>query len=113
MRAFQFKPRHPVTQLVFSPDGSALATAQPHTGVAVRDLATGEPLQVCPLPRSLHIDHVRFSPDGRFLAASHSRGLDAFLFDNEPATPAASYHYTLTNSYHWPCAGMPFATRMD
>lgn len=42
MQRFRFSPRHPIARLGFTPDGSGVVTAQPHTSVAVRDRSSGE-----------------------------------------------------------------------
>lgn len=41
MLRFAFRPRHPVTRVAFTADGSEVITAQPFTSVAVRDRLTG------------------------------------------------------------------------
>lgn len=69
---------HPVTHIVFSPDGSAVAVAQPHYGVTILDRATGGTIAVCAMPRRAALTGLTFCGGGRYLAAAHARGLEVF-----------------------------------
>lgn len=62
MLRFAFQPRHPVTQVAFTADGSEVVTAQPFTGIAVRNRLTGEPRVTFPLPRSPHVYRMEVHP---------------------------------------------------
>ena len=69
---------HPVTHIVFSPDGSAVAVAQPHHGVTLIERATGRTLAVCAMPRRGALTGLTFSGNGKFLAAASPKGLEVF-----------------------------------
>jgi WD40 repeat protein len=60
-------PLHGVT---FSPDGTLLAIGGPVGQVTLRDAATGAKKGVLSVDPKHRVTRVRFSPDGRFLAAS-------------------------------------------
>ncbi len=55
MLRFAFKPGHPVTRVAFTADGREVVTAQPFTGIAVRDRLTGEARITCVVPRAVAI----------------------------------------------------------
>src|SRR4051794_15809730 len=69
---------HPVTHIVFSPDGAAVAVAQPFHGVTILERATGRTLTVCAMPRRAALTSLTFSGNGKFLAAAHAKGLEVF-----------------------------------
>lgn len=50
MQRFRFTPRHPITRVAFTADGSGVITAQPHTAVTVRE-RTGETRRTFPTPK--------------------------------------------------------------
>jgi WD40 repeat protein len=52
MLRFAFKPRHPITRVAFTADGSEVVTAQPFTGIAVRDRFTGAARWTVPMPKA-------------------------------------------------------------
>jgi hypothetical protein len=79
---------HPVTHIVFGPDGNALAVAQPHYGVTVIERGTGRTVAVCEMPRRAALTGLTFCADGRFLAASHAKGTDVFdAHTGKPSLP--------------------------
>lgn len=41
MQRFRFSPRHPIVRVAFTPDGTGIVTARPHTSVDICDRATG------------------------------------------------------------------------
>jgi WD40 repeat protein len=69
---------HPVSHIVFAPDGSTVAVAQPHYGVTLLERATGQTLAVCAMPRRATLTGLTFCDDGKYLAASHAKGLEVF-----------------------------------
>lgn len=62
MLRFAFKPRHPVTKVAFTADGRELVTAQPFTGIAVRDTLTGVARVYVPMFRTAHIARLEVHP---------------------------------------------------
>jgi hypothetical protein len=77
MIPLQTASRHPVSHIVFSSDGTAVAVAQPHYGVTILDRATGGVLAVCAMPRRGELASLTFC-GGKYLAASHAKGLEVF-----------------------------------
>ncbi|MCI0701989.1 MAG: WD40 repeat domain-containing protein [Planctomycetia bacterium] len=69
---------HPVTHLLFSPDGATIAVAQPHSGVTLIERSTGHTLAVCAMPRRAILTGLTFCEDGRFLAAASAKGVEVF-----------------------------------
>jgi WD40 repeat protein len=69
---------HPVTHILFSPDGSAVAVAQPHSGVTILERATGRTLTTCTMPRHATLTGLTFCGGGRFLAAASAKGIVVF-----------------------------------
>ncbi len=74
MRSFQFKPRHPVARLAFTPDGRYVVTCQPHTAVCVRDVATGDAVRTIKTPGVTNFYSVAFEPDGGHGVVTSDRG---------------------------------------
>jgi hypothetical protein len=103
MIPLQTASRHPVSHILFSPDGSAVAVAQPHYGVTLLERATGRTLAVCEMPRRALLKDFAFCGDGRFFAAAHAKGLEVF----DTATGAPVYR-----NFHYPQA-FQLATRGD
>lgn len=62
MLRFAFKPRHPVTRVAFTADGREVITAQPFTGIAVRDRLTGVARVTHELPRAPVISRLEVHP---------------------------------------------------
>lgn len=80
MRSFQFKPRHPVARLAFTPDGRHVVTCQPHTAVCVRDVETGDAVRTIKTPGVTNFYSVVFEPDGdRTLVTSNRNAVCFFL----------------------------------
>lgn len=69
---------HPVTHIVFSPDGAAVAVAQPHHGVTLIERATGRTRTVCAMPRRGALTGLTFCGAGKFLATASAKGLEVF-----------------------------------
>jgi WD40 repeat protein len=84
---------HPVSHILFSPDDSAVAVAQPHYGVTLLERATGRTLAVCAMPRRTSLTGLTFCGAGRFLAAAHAKGVE--VFDATTGTSIAA-------SFRWP-----------
>jgi WD40 repeat protein len=62
MLRFAFKPRHPVTRVAFTADGQEVVTAQPFTGVAVRNRLTGVARVAFATPRAAVISSLAVHP---------------------------------------------------
>lgn len=69
---------HPVTNVVFSPDGAAVAVAQPQYGVTILERGTGRTVAVCAMPRRAGYTGLTFCGAGKYLAASHAKGFEVF-----------------------------------
>jgi WD40 repeat protein len=75
MLRFAFQPRHPITQVAFTADGSEIVTAQPFTGIAVRDRQTGESRANLPLEGTNAILSIRVHPELGWVIARTSRAI--------------------------------------
>ncbi len=73
MLRFQFKPRHPITRVAFTLDGRVV-TAQPFTGIAVRDRLTGEAQVRVALQKSAEIYQVTVHPVLGWVVVAASEG---------------------------------------
>jgi hypothetical protein len=93
MIPLQTASRHPVTNVAFSPDGSAVAVAQPFHGVTILDRATGRTLALCAMPRRAALTGLAFCGNGKYLAAAHAKGVEVF----DAATGAV-----LWQNFHYP-----------
>jgi WD40 repeat protein len=71
---FAFQPRHPITQVAFTADGREVVTAQPFTGIAVRDRLTGEPGVNFPLPKVTRFHALMVHPEFGWIASHTDRG---------------------------------------
>lgn len=88
MLRFAFKPRHPVTRVAFTADGSEIVTAQPFTGIAVRDRLTGVARVIVAATNATKYLALVAEPDTCLIAAHTERG--AILHDphsNRPVAP--------------------------
>jgi RNA polymerase sigma factor (sigma-70 family) len=65
--------RAPVGTLVFSPDGTLLASADSSHTTRVWDMTTNEVLCTC--DEYAYVTHMAFSPDGRFLVSNLGNGI--------------------------------------
>ncbi len=103
MRPFQFKPRHPVVKLGFTPDGRHFVTCQPHTAICLRDILTGDPVMTIPTPSTQLFHELVFDPNStRFLVITNRGGwwgnLDPLEFS---ILPTAGCHLgSVTSSGH-------------
>ena len=83
---------HPVTHVVFSPDGAAVAVAQPNYGVTILDRGTGRALAVGAMPRRAALTGLAFCGGGKYLAAAHAKGVE--VFDAATGAPVfKNFHY--------------------
>ncbi len=73
MLRFAFKPRHPVTRVAFTADGSEVVTAQPFTGIAVRDRLTGEARELVPDPKVAEYFALMVHPEFGWIASHTDR----------------------------------------
>jgi len=78
MNAIQTTSRHPVSDVVFSPDGATMAVAQPNYGVTLHDRATGQTIATVPVPRVAHFSAAAFCDGGTKLAIGSRQGLHIF-----------------------------------
>lgn len=78
MNALRTASGHPVTHVAFSPDGAFFATAQPHTGITLHDRSTGEPVRTVGSHRAATYSSLVFLDGAERVAASSSRGVEAF-----------------------------------
>lgn len=76
MHILRLPSGQPVTHVAFSPDGAALAGAQPHTGVTLLDRAAGGPTRTVGTRRATTYTSVVFLDGGAKVAASSSKGLE-------------------------------------
>src|SRR6266545_1012677 len=93
MIPLQLGSPHPVSHIIFSPDGSAVAVAQPHTGVTILERASGRTLAVCAMPRRAYLTGLTFCGNGRFVATAHAKGLEVF---------AATTGAPVFKNFHYP-----------
>jgi hypothetical protein len=93
MIPLQTASRHPVSHILFGPDGGTVAVAQPHYGVTILERATGRALAVCALPRRAALTGLTFCGDGKYLATSHAKGLE--IFETSTGRSTAATHYGL------------------
>ncbi|QJW96462.1 WD40 repeat domain-containing protein [Frigoriglobus tundricola] len=84
--------RHPVTHLLFSPDGSTIAVAQPHSGITLIERASGRTIAVCARPRHAGLTGLTFCGDGRFLAAASAKGIVVFDASTGARVLANAFH---------------------
>lgn len=84
MLRFAFKPRHPVTRVAFTADGREVITAQPFTGIAVRDRLTGVARWTHELARAATVSSLAVHPTLGVVFVHSSRGLELL----EPTTGA-------------------------
>ena len=82
---------HPVSHIVFDPAGATSAVAQPHHGVTLLERPTGRTIAVCAMPRRAALSGLTFCGDGKYLAASHAKGMD--VFDAATGASVGSTHY--------------------
>lgn len=75
MLRFAFKPRHPITQVAFTADGREVVTAQPFTGVAVRDRLSGTARFTFPMTRIPDILGIAVRADVDWIGVRSSAGI--------------------------------------
>ena len=78
MLEIQARARHPVSQVVFRPDGSAFALVQAHDGVTLCDRATGGVRATMPAPRAGEHVTTAFCGGSKLLVGTHQR---LYLYD--------------------------------
>lgn len=88
MIPLQTAASHPVSHIVFAPDGSTVAVAQPHYGVTLIERATGQTVAVCAMPRRATLSGLTFCGDGKYLAAASPKGLE--VFETATGAPVAA-----------------------
>jgi WD40 repeat protein len=66
---FVFQRSAPVQAVAFSPDARSLATGEPGGKVCLWNTATGQLMSQLSIPADMTVDGIRFSNDGRTLAA--------------------------------------------
>lgn len=80
---------HPVSHILFSPDGATVAVAQPHYGVTLLDRTTGQARAVCALPCRALFTGLTFCGESRYLAAASAKGVE--VFDTATGAAVATY----------------------
>jgi WD40 repeat protein len=79
MLEIQTRSRHPVSGVVFSPDGATFAVVQAHDGVTLFDRATGRVTAAMPAPRAGdHVSAAFCDGGAKLLVGTHQR---LFLYD--------------------------------
>jgi WD40 repeat protein len=66
---------HPVSHVLFHPDGSTFAVAQPNSGVTLVDRASGSVVGTIPVPRVADYSSILFIEGGARLVAASTRGV--------------------------------------
>lgn len=105
MQRFRFSPRHPITHVGFTADGE-IVTAQPHTGVAVRDRAGGEVRAKLDAPNAVSFSHVVAHPTRPLVAVQCPKWCRVFdtrtgSFDTFDATPGFAAVAVTPNGFRW------------
>jgi hypothetical protein len=68
VQKLRFFPRHPIVRLGFTPDGSEIVTAQPHTSIAVRNRFTGEARITFPTENIVSFSDLQIHPTANLIA---------------------------------------------
>lgn len=94
MLRFAFKPRHPITRVAFTADGSEVVTAQPFTGIAVRDRLSGVARVMFYLTRNSDFSALAIHPLCGWICVRSSQGLALFdpASEKKVATELPSFH---------------------
>ncbi|VTT97059.1 hypothetical protein : WD-40 repeat-containing protein OS=Anabaena sp. 90 GN=ANA_C12029 PE=4 SV=1 [Gemmataceae bacterium] len=66
---------HPVSHMLFHPDGATFAVAQPNSGVTLVDRASGRVVGTIPVPRVADYSSIIFVENGARLVAASARGV--------------------------------------
>ncbi|MCE9566271.1 MAG: hypothetical protein K8U57_29970 [Planctomycetes bacterium] len=66
---------HPITHVVFHPNGSTFAVAQPNYGVTMLDRINGQVVGTIPVPRVSDYSSILFVADGARLVVGSARGI--------------------------------------
>ena len=90
MIRFQFPQGHPMARVAYTPDSLAVVTAQPHTGVFVRDRFTGATLREFPLPTTAEYTDVAVSTCGRYFGLLNAKGMGIRLMEGGGSDPLLS-----------------------
>jgi hypothetical protein len=83
MRRLSIVPRRKVARLAFTADSSALFTAQPGVGVALRDRTDGREIRRYPRTCARRFHRLAPSPCGRWLAVVQSGSVELFSIGGE------------------------------
>jgi hypothetical protein len=105
VQRFRFSPRHPITHVGFTADGE-IVTAQPHTGVAVRDRSSGEVRAKLDAPNSASFSHLLPHPTRPLVAVQCPKWCRVFdtrtgsfdTFDSHPGFAAVA---VTPNGFRW------------
>jgi WD40 repeat protein len=66
---------HPITHVIFHPNGSTFAVAQPNYGVTLLDRMSGHVVRTIPVPRVSDYSSILFVANGARLVVSSARGI--------------------------------------
>lgn len=105
MQRFRFSPRHPITRVGFTADGE-IVTAQPHTGVAVRDRSGGEVRAKLDAPNAASFSHLLPHPVRPMVAVQCAKWCRVFdtrtgSFDTFDAPPLLTTVAVTPNGFRW------------
>jgi len=100
MIRFQFPQGHPMARVTYTPDSLAVVTAQPHTGVFVRDRFTGATVREFPIPNVAEYHQLVVSPCGHHIGVRHAKGFDNYPMTDARTDPPILTHHVIAFALH-------------
>ncbi len=105
MQRFRFSPRQPIVRVGFTADGE-IVTAQPHTGVAVRDRSNGDIRAMLDAPNANSFSHLLAHPTRPLVAVQCPKRCRVFdtrtgsfnTFNSPPGFAAVAF---TPNGFRW------------
>jgi hypothetical protein len=107
---FRFTPRHPITRVAFTADGSEVVTAQPHTAITVRDRA-GQPRAAFPTADIAAFHELHVHPTLGWIAARTPKW--AGVYDPADARPYLMQMHAGCVGIAQAATGFRFGVRAD